>query len=558
MAETYPNKRLREHFHCEICPEYGSLPLMTECGECNQSLFVMCTHDGFHDGRYICQTCAERLSAQFTVCTFHGKIMAYYCVNCERGVCADCLIRSSGHDGHTFEQLEKLYQKRMELVTKKLDELTAAFKSRDEDNKRVSRNLEMITANEMELVAEVDALAEAAKADIRRSVRERKELLLAKLRQPIKKELYRQDWEKRINSLSKTEFIQKHAETLGQISQHMPPAIEAAHELVECHNIKCSLIPKLIMLPLFIEDICKKKYPVSFMMFDASGFAWSLTAYIEQKFSLQFTPKNKRQEIYKHRVVIEILHDDFMRTINHSFVIQRSDQKMELADMKFLKENGYISTEGHNMLMMRIAIRPVSIVVENYLHIDENNKFRHGVDEEVADLREQVTQLKLRSSSNFFLPLETLVNEGDFVLSHPLMDSQGIEWCLRLKRNNRKLRNKGLKACLGAYIVQLSGPKSKCKFYVTLYNIDPDKHVRMVGEEMYELEQLTYGQYSFVDVDQLTEEVGFVNDGKARFEFGITPMIDDPSALEDESPPVPNNGTSEDFLRCRHLFGTFG
>lgn len=228
---------MRQHFHCEICPEYGSLPLITECGECNQSLFLMCPHDGFHDGRYICETCTERLSTQLTVCTFHGKIMTFFCLNCERGVCADCLLRSSGHDGHSFEQLEKLYHQRMELVTKKLDELTAAYKSRDEDNKRVSKNLEMITANEMELIAEVDALAESAKGDIRRSVRDRKELLLAKLKQPIKKELYRHDWEKRINSLSKTEFIQKYAETVGQISQQMPPVIGAPHELVECHNI---------------------------------------------------------------------------------------------------------------------------------------------------------------------------------------------------------------------------------------------------------------------------------------------------------------------------------
>ncbi|XP_062555348.1 uncharacterized protein LOC134220336 [Armigeres subalbatus] len=554
MSGMYPNKRLRENFHCETCPEYGALPLIAQCGECNQNLFLNCPHDGFHDGaRYICTDCAERLSNNFPICTFHGKLVTYYCLNCAKGLCMECVLRSNDHTGHNYGDLEKIYRQLRDHVTKKLDELSERFKSREEDRKRVARNLEMITANEQELVTEVAALAESAKCDIRDAVAERKEELTAQLAKPIKKTMDRRDFDAKVNSMSKTELIQKHVGIVKEISQQMPDPVGQAHELVECHNIRCSLIPRVIMQPLFVDNVHKRKSPMSFLMFDASGYPWSVTAFIQKKFSLQFFAKNKRQEKYPHKVIIELLHDDFMKTLNYSFIIQRSEQSLELVEMKFLKENGFISTDEHHMLMMRIGIRPSSLIVENYLHIDENNKYRHGVDEEVASLKDQVDQLKQRSCSYFFLTLALLVKDKDCVLSHPLVDSQGTEWCLRLRRNEKETRTKESKvAHLGVYIVQLCGPKRKCKFFATLFNNDSEKIIRMFGEEMFELDELSYGQHSFVDFKELTEEAGYVNDGKMRFEFGVTPIIGDPPVI-----PIPNDGTSADFLRWSHLFGTF-
>lgn len=549
----YP-KRPRENFHCETCPEYGALPLITQCSECNQNLFLMCPHDGIHVGaRYVCNSCAEKLSNQLLSCTSHRKSVAYYCFNCVKGLCADCVFLTKVHNGHSYGDLNKIYNQLRDNVTKKLDELSERFRCREENNKRVSKNLEMIMANAQELLMEVDNLAETAKGDIRDSVKERREELAAKLAKQVKKTMDRKDFEAKVNSLSQTAFIQKHAGLVKEIDQEMPEPIGQPHELVECHNIRCSLIPRVIMQPLFVDNVHKRKSPMSFLMFDASGYAWSVTAFVKKKFSLQFFAKNKRQERYPHKVIIELLHDDFMKTLNYSFIIQRCEQSLELVEMKFLKENGFISTDEHHMLMMRIGIRPSSLVVENYLHIDENNKFRHGMDQEVVSLQEQVDQLKQRSSSHFFLMLELLVKDKDCVLSHPLVDSQGTEWCLRMRRNEKETRSKASKVVhLGVYIVQLSGPKRTCKYFVTLFNNDPDKIVRMFGEEMFELDELSYGQHSFVDFKELTEDAGYVKDGKLRLEFGVTPVTGDPPVI-----PIPNDGTSSDFLRCSHLFGTF-
>lgn len=127
-------------FSCELCLKAWIGEKKQECPACRHQLslgqIVKCRF--LTDFSKIIESIKPQLLSNFRMhesndsvdkCTEHGMKMQYYCLTCNKVICSDCVMFMKTHEGHKFERIRNVYEKRvdqlnreMSLIKRKIDE----------------------------------------------------------------------------------------------------------------------------------------------------------------------------------------------------------------------------------------------------------------------------------------------------------------------------------------------------------------------------------------------------------------------------------------------------
>lgn len=141
-------KKVRDAVICPFCSKFSCEPCLKawigdkkqECPACRHQLslnqIVKCRF--LTDFSKIIESIKPQLLSNFRMhesnesvdkCTEHGMKMQYYCLTCNKVICSDCVMFMKTHEGHKFERIRNVYEKRvdqlnreMSLIKRKIDE----------------------------------------------------------------------------------------------------------------------------------------------------------------------------------------------------------------------------------------------------------------------------------------------------------------------------------------------------------------------------------------------------------------------------------------------------
>lgn len=141
-------KKVRDAVICPYCSKFSCEPCLKawigekkqECPACRHALtlsqIVKCRF--LTDFSKVLESIKPQLLTNFKAqetndtvdkCTEHSMKMQYFCQTCSRVICSDCVMFTKSHEGHKFERIRAVYEKRvdqlnreMSLIKRKIDE----------------------------------------------------------------------------------------------------------------------------------------------------------------------------------------------------------------------------------------------------------------------------------------------------------------------------------------------------------------------------------------------------------------------------------------------------
>lgn len=121
-------------FSCEGCLRAWIGEKKQECPMCRHSLslnqIIKCRF--LNDVSKILESIKPQLHQNFKIhennenvdkCNEHQMKMIYYCLTCSKVICSDCVMFTKAHEGHKFERIRSVYDKKVDALSREMTQI---------------------------------------------------------------------------------------------------------------------------------------------------------------------------------------------------------------------------------------------------------------------------------------------------------------------------------------------------------------------------------------------------------------------------------------------------
>lgn len=515
------------------------------CTACNQVALTPISCSGCFE--YFCDGCIDLLVRKCPLCLTaaappkmtpncpgHGKELAFFCLTCETEICSECILEATDHKRHPFDRLEAVYVEKMAITDDKIAKIGLQIEEIEKNTEMARKNLTLITTVGDAILAELQAIHDAAKTEVLEIVAEKREELEKRINLPAARKAMVKELQDDIDALGHFGFIKQQERFNEQCDKVLEQCKEFSTDLIDHYDIGCELIPATKMLTCKIDWVSGKRETLNVTIDDSTGEAWKVAMIKGDTVCLKVAPNESVPLISSHKfkVTTEISNKDISKSLRNRFVIQRKMAQFELAKAELLSSEGYVEEET---LLFHIAIEPLN-VIEAYDHykeqvvmlkksVDQYKNLLNSSKESYDALKHNTDCLKNFTVGYFPLDYSSLQKQSKSGFISPnIVDFNGNEWKMEIKFD----RDEFNKILLSTYIfpgrmINSSENARRCTYFIELMHSNPDEIIRGYAENLFDESGLGRGWKGFVERMRVLSDVGFMRNGKVWFRYGVRP-----------------------------------
>lgn len=307
-------------------------------------------------------------------CPTHKEKLSVFCWSCQKCICASCALWGGKHSGHTFKQLDLVYETHLAQVKEEQQQLKSRLLELISLVQNVEQNVETVRNAKDERVSEIRT---AVNLMVGRLDSQLKGKLLSLMRQKNsltqeteQLEQLLQEIEHQLNTCSKSQLIMKSADLLKTISQVRTKPMASYVTTTVPADFVSEIVPAyetgVFMMQNF-SKLQKKAEPVYSSPLYVNGLCWRLKVYpggngaVRKEYLsvfLELTVGYPETSKYEYRV--QMIHQNSAKIIQREFV---SDFEIgecwgynRFFRLDLLKDEGYLNE--HDSLELRYQVRP--------------------------------------------------------------------------------------------------------------------------------------------------------------------------------------------------------
>ncbi|XP_021700141.1 E3 ubiquitin-protein ligase TRIM37 isoform X2 [Aedes aegypti] len=310
-------------------------------------------------------------------CPTHKEKLSVFCWTCMKCICHQCALWGGTHSGHTFKQLELVYETHLAQVKEEQQQLKSRLLELISLVQDVEQNVNTVRSAKDERVSEmrtaVNLMAGRLESQLKGkfgTLMDRKTSLTQETEQL---EHLLQEIEHQLNTCSKSQLIMKSAELLKMINQvrtkpmtsyvTAPVAADFISEIVPAYDTGVFIMQNFTKLQ-------KKAEPVYSNPLYVNGLCWRLKVYpggngaMRKEYLcvyLELTVGYPEASTYEYR--LQMIHPNSSKIIQREFV---SDFEVgecwgynRFCRLDALAEEGYLNTIN-DTLELRYQVRPTT------------------------------------------------------------------------------------------------------------------------------------------------------------------------------------------------------
>lgn len=267
-------------------------------------------------------------------CGTHNEKLSVYCGTCKCCICHQCALWGGTHSGHTFKQLELVYETHIAQVKEEVSQLRSRLMELISLVKDVEKNVETVRSAKDEKVREI---RNAVELMVNRLDSHLKLKLLTLMRQKCsldqeteQLEQLLDEIEHQMNSCSRSQLIMKSPELLKMIHQvrlkpmacyvTAPVPADFVSEIVPAYDTGTFLMEKFTALQ-------RKGVPIYSNEFNVNGLQWRLKVYPNgngavrgEYLSVFLELTHGYPETSKYEYRVQMIHQSSSKVIQREFV----------------------------------------------------------------------------------------------------------------------------------------------------------------------------------------------------------------------------------------------
>ncbi|XP_055316274.1 protein PF3D7_1417600-like [Sitodiplosis mosellana] len=398
---------LNDVFRCFICME--KLQEAHLCPHCSKLCCYLCISRWLNEQRRQCPHCRAPLNVQELVncrwleevalqveslqqicanvkanglaqsendqCNTHSEKLSVYCGTCKCCICHQCALWGGTHSGHTFKQLDLVYETHIAQVKEEVSQLRSRLMELISLVKDVEQNVETVRSAKDEKVREI---RNAVEHMVNRLDSHLKLKLVTLVRQKTslnheteQLEQLLDEIEHQMNSCSRSQLITKSPELLKMIHQvrlkpmtcyvMAPVPVDFVSEIVPSYETGTFLMEKFTSLQ-------RKGLPIYSNELNVNGLQWRLKVYpygngaVRGEYLsvfLELTHGYPETSKYEYRV--QMIHQTSSKVIQREFVsdfeVGESWGYNRFFRLALLASEGYLNVQ-RDSLELRFQVRP--------------------------------------------------------------------------------------------------------------------------------------------------------------------------------------------------------
>ncbi|XP_031631421.1 uncharacterized protein LOC116345847 [Contarinia nasturtii] len=446
---------LNDVFRCFICME--KLQEAHLCPHCSKLCCYLCISRWLNEQRRQCPHCRAPLNVQELVncrwleevavqveslqqicanvkaglgqsendqCTTHNEKLSVYCGTCKKCICHRCALwggtHCGTHSGHTFKQLELVYETHIAQVKEEVSQLRSRLMELVSMVKDVEHNVETVRAAKDEKVREI---RNAVELMVNRLDSHLKLKLVTLMRQKSslnheteQLEQLLDEIEHQINSCSRSQLIMKSPELLKMIHQvrlkpmscyvMAPVPADFISEIVPAYDTGIFILERFTSLQ-------RKGVPVYSNELNVNGLQWRLKVYPYGNGNVRGEYLSVFLELFsgypetsKYEYRVQMIHQTSSKVIQREFVsdfeVGESWGYNRFFRLDLLASEGYLNTL-RDSLELRFQVRPSTFFQrcrDQQWYINQLLKKQWHHETEIKQLKDRLRRETLKNKHN--------------------------------------------------------------------------------------------------------------------------------------------------------------
>ncbi|XP_058448181.1 uncharacterized protein LOC131428321 [Malaya genurostris] len=448
------------------------------------------------------------------LCTLHSLPLILFCLSCNCCICETCAFRNGLHSNHSFQNVAKLYDNKLERISQELASVTAYLERNGQIIQSIERSIEVVKSSKSRKLQELSRLLHSEAECVERQIN-RKLTLLEDQKDAIANEIFRvtsayNKLETELKACSKPELLTKDSEFLRRCSLLVEnPDGPIVLQPVPT-DLECDFIPEFRSEVFIVKDYQAiepiEECRTSDVLYDVVGFGWRLHAWKSDHLSVTLMMTEGVTGRYEY--CIELLHEtDHAKSIRltqiEHFEWHQTGPVHDLIENERLVDEGFLSATSAT-LRIKFSVRPPTIVMKSRYQ------------------QEYIDRMRKDNVNEYDSNVITICNIRDpttsIVLSKQYTDTVGSRWRLNVypKGNNTNYRY------LSTYVELCDGIAGRYQYIVELLHKDAHRQVKFQSEDHFRVGEIR-GYQKFIRVKRVLEE-GYLNeDGSVYIRLSIRP-----------------------------------
>lgn len=270
------------------------------------------------------------------ICPTHKEKLSVYCLTCKGTcICHQCALFGGTHSGHTFKQLDLVYETHINQVREEISQLRSRLLELMSLLKKVESNMEAIKCAKDEKVREIRNVVEMMVGRLDTQLRF-KLLTLTRQKHSLQSETKQlenllQEIEHQLATFSKSQMITKSSELLKMINQVRMKPISSCYDTTQISaEFISEIVPQYDTGVFIIQNFSKlqlKAEPVYSPPLRTDGLCWRLKVYpfgngaVRKEFLSVFLELSSGYpETSKYEYRVQMIHQNSSKIIQREFV----------------------------------------------------------------------------------------------------------------------------------------------------------------------------------------------------------------------------------------------
>uniref|UniRef100_A0A1L8DTG1 Putative e3 ubiquitin-protein ligase trim37 n=1 Tax=Nyssomyia neivai TaxID=330878 RepID=A0A1L8DTG1_9DIPT len=219
-------------------------------------------------------------------CQTHREKLSVYCWTCKTCICHQCALFGGTHSGHTFKQLELVYETHIAQVKEEVSQLKSRLVELVNFVRDVDLNMEVVCSSKDEKVKEIHNVVEAMKSRLNQQLNGKLVTLMRQKRSLTQEteqlERILEETEHQLTTCSRSQLIMKSPEVLKIIHQVRIKPMSSYVTARTSADFTSEMVPSFDRCSFHLENFSglqQKGLPVYSHPLKVNGLVWRLKVY---------------------------------------------------------------------------------------------------------------------------------------------------------------------------------------------------------------------------------------------------------------------------------------
>ncbi|XP_055686310.1 E3 ubiquitin-protein ligase TRIM37-like isoform X2 [Lutzomyia longipalpis] len=219
-------------------------------------------------------------------CQTHHEKLSVYCWTCKTCICHQCALFGGTHSGHTFKQLELVYETHIAQVKEEVSQLKSRLVELVNFVRDVDLNMEVVCSSKDEKVKEIRNVVESMIGRLDQQLKGKLVTLMRQKRSLTQEteqlERILEETEHQLNTCSRSQLIMKSPEVLKIIHQVRIKPMSSYVTARMSADFTSEMVPSFDKCSFLLENFSsmqQKGVPVYSNPLKVNGLAWRLKVY---------------------------------------------------------------------------------------------------------------------------------------------------------------------------------------------------------------------------------------------------------------------------------------